>query len=185
MSCLILITFKCNLQTCIVFATLIQIQIQKFEFKCILNSNMNGASHKKRPRAGRHFINFHIEPCDFYLSFFNKLHFSWSVPPVERLERGNSPESNWSINSLIYFDLAKRGRVQQHSAGPLIINNDLSIIHKTFSGICGALPRLCVLQRGTQTHTHTLCSTSHLHAHVHTLLHHLSFFYRPILLLPC
>ncbi len=66
---------------------------------------MNGASHKKRPRARRHFLNFHIEPCDFYLSFFNKLHFS----PVERLERGNSPESNWSINSLIYFDLAKRG----------------------------------------------------------------------------
>lgn len=65
------------------------------------------------------------------------------------------------MNSLIYFDLTKQGRVQQHSAGPLIINNDLSIIHKTFSGTCGALPRLCVLRRCTQTHT--LCSTSHLH----------------------
>lgn len=83
------------------------------------------------------------------------------------------------MNSLIYFDLTKQGRVQQHSAGPLIINNDLSIIHKTFSGICGALPRLCVLQRYIQTHTHTLCSTSHLHAHMHTLLHRLSFFIGP------
>ncbi len=178
MSCLILITFKCNLQACIVFATLIQIQIQKFEFKCILNSIWMVQVTRK---GQEHNVIFLIFTLSLVTSTF---HFS----PVERLERGNSPESNWSINSLIYFDLAKQGRVQQHSAGPLIINNDLSIIHKTFSGICGALPRLCVLQRCTQTHTHThtLCSTSHLHAHVHTLLHHLSFFYRPILLLlPC
>jgi len=74
-------------------------------------------------------------------------------PLVERLERQNSPESNWSMNSLIYFDLTKQGHVQQHSAGPLIINNDLSIIHKTVTGICGALQRLCVLQSYTQTHT--------------------------------
>lgn len=68
---------------------------------------------------------------------------------VERIERRHSPESNWSI----YFDLTKQGHVQQHSAGPLIINNDLSIIHKTFRGICSALQRLRVLQRYTQTHT--------------------------------
>lgn len=65
----------------------------------------------------------------------------------ESLGRWNPPESNWSMSVLIYFDLTKQGHVKQHSGEPLIINNDLSIIHKTFSGICGALPKPCLTQR--------------------------------------
>lgn len=59
------------------------------------------------------------------------------------------------MNSLIYFDLTKQGHVQQLSAGPLIINNDLSIIHKTFTEICSVLPWLRLLQRYTHKHTQT------------------------------
>ncbi len=174
----ILITFKVNLQTCIVFATLIQIPNSEIWIQCILNSIWMVQVTRKGQELDVIFLIFTLSLVT------STFHFS----PVERLERGNSPESNWSINSLIYFDLAKQGRVQQHSAGPLIINNDLSIIHKTFSGICGALPRLCVLQEmhtNTHTHTHTLFYLSLTCTCAHTSASSL-IFYRPILLLlPC
>lgn len=78
----------------------------------------------------------------------------------ESLGRWNSPESNWSMSVLIYFDLTKQGHVKQHSGEPLIINNDLSIIHKTFSEICGALPKPCLTQRLVGTRS---LSPSHIH----------------------
>lgn len=68
-------------------------------------------------------------------------------PGSDSRGRWNPPESNWSMSALIYFDLTKQGHVKQHSGEPLIINNDLSIIHKTFSGICGALPKPCLTRR--------------------------------------
>lgn len=82
-------------------------------------------------------------------------------PGSESLGRWNPPENNWSMSVLIYFDLTKQGHVKQHSSGPLIINNDLSIIHKTFSGICGALPKPCLTQRLIGT-----CSLSLSHTHI-------------------
>lgn len=82
-------------------------------------------------------------------------------PGSESLGRWNPPENNWSMSVLIYFDLTKQGHVKQHSSEPLIINNDLSIIHKTFSGICGALPKPCLTQRLIGT-----CSLSLSHTHI-------------------